>query len=205
MKLYYSKGACSLAVRIILNEINIPFEQESVDLKTKKTETGADYYLINPKGAVPALKLKNQDVLTENAVIQQYLADEYKATTLLPPLSDPKRYHVLEWLNYVSTELHKGFGPLFNNQVPQQIKDDIFIPILKNKFNFIEKHLTQNKFLMAEQFTLPDAYLFVMLFWLHHFKIDLTGLPRLARYYADLKNRQAIQKSLKEERLEIKD
>src|SRR5690349_3300917 len=108
MKLYYSKGACSLAVRIALHELGIPCEFEAVDLKAKKTEKGADFFKINPKGAVPTLVLDDHTVLTENAVIQQYLADKQKAFEVLPPVNDMKRYRALEWLNFVSTELHKG-------------------------------------------------------------------------------------------------
>src|SRR5688572_12009519 len=113
MKLYYSKGACSLAVRIILHEIGAACEFEAVDLATKKTETGMDFLKINPKGAVPTLILDDKAILTENAVIQQYLAEKYHATQLLPPLGDMKRYRVLEWLNFISTDLHKSCGPLF--------------------------------------------------------------------------------------------
>src|SRR5437870_2266196 len=113
MKLYYSKGACSLAVRILINELNISCKYEAVNLKTKETETGKNFYEINPKGAVPTLILENNNVLTENAVIHQYLADQQKAHHLLPNLNDFKRYQVLEWLNFIATELHKGFSPLF--------------------------------------------------------------------------------------------
>src|SRR5689334_13101143 len=108
MKLYYSKGACSLAVRILLHELGIKSEFEAVDLKTKRTETNADFLKINPKGAVPTLTTDKQEILTENAVILCYLADEYKAIELLPAPGNFKRYRVLEWLNYVATEIHKG-------------------------------------------------------------------------------------------------
>jgi glutathione S-transferase len=200
MKLYYSKGACSLAVRIILNELAIPCDYEAVDLKTKKTETGLDYFTINFKGAVPVLVLDNQEVLTENSIIQQYLADQYKATQLLPPVGDFKRYRVLEWLNFVSSDLHKGFGPLFNANVSEAMKEEIFKPILKNKFNFVEKRLANNKFLLGDHFTLPDGYLFVVLRWAQHFKI-LSTFPHLSRYFSDLQKRPSVQKSLKEEGL----
>src|SRR5690349_19217638 len=122
MKLYYSKGACSLAVRIIINEIGLQSEYEAVDLKTKKTATGQDFLKINPKGSVPVIQTDEKQILTENAVIQQYLADTNKATQLLPALGNFERYRVLEWLNFISTELHKGFSPLFNPNVPNELK-----------------------------------------------------------------------------------
>jgi len=129
MKLYYSKGACSLAVRIVINEIGMDAVYESVDLKSKKTESGRDFKAINAKGSVPTLELDNGKILTENAVIQQYLADEAKVYELLPEVGDLKRYRVLEWLNYITTELHKGFGALFNPTMSQDLKDELFIPM----------------------------------------------------------------------------
>lgn len=199
MKLYYSKGACSLVVRIVINEIGVDATFESVDLKTKKTETGKDFCTINAKGAVPTLQLDNGEILTENAVILQYLADTYKATQLLPGLSDFKRYHVLEWLNYITTELHKTFGLLFNPALTEEMKDKIVNPAIKNKLTYIDKHLSQNHFLIGEQFTLPDAYLFVMLRWAFYFKFDFKEWPHLAKYFAGLSKRDAIEKSLKQE------
>lgn len=201
MKLYYSKGACSLGVRIVLQEIGVPYEYESVDLKTKKTASGADYLKINPKGAVPSLELANKEILTENAVIEQYLCDEYKATPLLPPVGNFKRYRVLEWLSYVSSDLHKGFGPLFNPAFPQEIKDQFVIPLLIKKWEWVEQHLGKNRFLMGDQVTLPDCYLFAISRWLHLFKIDMTQFPNLVRYYEDLKKRKTFADALEEEGL----
>jgi glutathione S-transferase len=199
MKLYYSKGACSLAVRITLHEIGAACEFESVDLKTKKTASGDDYLQINPKGAVPALTLDNQEILTENAAIQQYLADHCKATQLLPLPTDFKRYRILEWLNFISTDLHKGCGPFFNPNIPEEIKDNIFRPILKSKLDFVEQRLQQNTYLMGEQFTIADSYLFVILFWLPKLKFELAQWPNLQRYFAQLKTRKAVQQALQEE------
>ena len=126
MRLYYSKGACSLVVRIVIHELGLPFEYEAVNLKTKVTATGEDYLAINPKGAVPAILTDDNILLTENAVIQQYLADKAYASQLLPAVNDIKRYQVLEWLNYVTTEIHKGFGPLFNSNIPDNLKVENF-------------------------------------------------------------------------------
>jgi glutathione S-transferase len=198
MKLYYSKGACSLAVRIALHEMNIPCEFEAVNLKTKQTESGEDYLKINPKGAVPTL-LDGKEVITENAVIQQYLADKQKATNLLPPIGDIKRYKILGWLNYVSTDLHKDCGLFFNPHMPEDVKENIFRPLLKNKLLAVDQHLQKNTFLADEQFTLPDSYLFVILTWLPYIKLDITQWPNLQRYFIELKQRKSVQQALQEE------
>jgi len=201
MKLYYSRGACSLAVRIVINEIGLNCEYESVDLKTKKTETGGDFLTISPKGEVPTLQLDNGEIVTENAIIQQYLADNAKATQLLPACGDFQRYRVLEALNYITTDIHKGFGPLFNPALPEDVKNEIFIPKLKKCFAYEDKQLGNNKFLMGDHFTLTDAYLFVMLFWAGKMKIELSEFPNLTRYFAELKTRKSISQSLSEEKL----
>lgn len=201
MKLYFTKGACSLACRIIINEIGISCEYESVDLMTKKTQAGLDYYTINPKGAVPVLQISQKQILTENAVILQYLADTNNAEELLPPTKDLNRYRVLEWLNFVATELHKSFGPLFHSKIPQEIKNDFFIPFIGSKLSFLNDHFEKRTYLSGSSFTLPDAYLFVILTWAMKFKFDMNKLSHLARYFKQLQNRQSIQKSLEEEGL----
>lgn len=200
MKLYYTKGACSLAVRIIINETGTKCEFESVDLKAKKTESGNDFLSINSKGAVPALQI-NGDVLTENAVLLQYVAEQAQATTLFPPANDLKHYRILEWLNYVATELHKGIGALFNPNLPQDTKDKVTIPLIKSKMKFIDNHLSKNKYLMGDQFTLPDAYLFVMITWLINFKFDISEWPNAERFFNEMKNRESVKKSLEQEGL----
>ncbi len=199
MKLYYAKGACSLVPRMIINELGLQAAFESVDLKAKKTATGNNYLLINPKGAVPALEIKSGQVLTENAIILQYLADNANATQLLPGVNDFNRYRVLEWINYVATELHKGIGVLFNPSLPQTARDDVFIPLIKKKLSFVDAHLEHHPYLLGKEFTLPDAYLFVMLLWASHFKIELQTWAHLAQYFNTLKNRPSIQKALADE------
>lgn len=202
MKLYYSKGACSLTVRIIINELGVISEYESVDLATKKTESGKDFLTINPKGAVPTLQTDDGEILTENAVILQYLADKYNATQLLAPVNEFKRYRILEWLNYVGSELHKTVGALFNAKLPPEMKENVTIPLIHARLNFVEKKL-QGKYLMADEFTLPDAYLFVVLRWVKYFKFDLNQWPKLHTYFNELINRPSIKKSLEEENLPI--
>ncbi|OGT30761.1 MAG: glutathione transferase GstA [Gammaproteobacteria bacterium RIFCSPHIGHO2_12_FULL_35_23] len=201
MKLYYSKGACSLAIRIIIHEIGVTSEFEAVNLKNKTTEAGENYLLINPKGAVPALMTADNELLTENLVIQLYLAEKYKATNLLPTADNFKRYRVLEWLNYISTDVHKSFGPLFNPNVSEEMKETVFIPLLRNKLVFINDHLINKNYLLNDQFTLPDAYLFVVLRWVATFKIDLAKFENLSRYVTVLANRESIVLSLQEEGL----
>jgi glutathione S-transferase len=201
MKLYYTKGACSLAVRIILNELKLNCEYEAVDLKAKKTESSKDFLAINIKGAVPTLVTNDDQVLTENAVILQYLADAQQAHELLPPLGDFKRYRVLEWLNYITTELHKTEGMLFNPKWPQEIRNDIIIPIIKTKLTFVNEQLKDKNYLLGDSFTLPDAYLFVMLSWLPGFKINLEEWSNLSRFFKHVNKRPAVQKSLQEEGL----
>ncbi len=201
MKLFYARGACSLATRILLNEMGIPADYEAVNLKTKKTETGRDYLTLNPKGVVPALQLENGVVLTENAVIMQYLADHYQAINLLPALDDFNRYRVLEWVNFITTDLHKGFSPLFNSQVPEPLKQQIFIPLLMAKFNYVDRCLHHHDYLCGKHFTLPDIYLVVILRWARVLKLDMSGLPHLQAYQTALETRQSIVDALQQEGL----
>lgn len=199
MKLYYTQGACSLVCRITINELNLPCEFESVDLRSKKTESGKDFLTVNPKGYIPVLKLDDGHILTENAVILQYLADTHKATNLLPAIGKFERYQVLEWLNFCTTEMHKGIGVMFNPAITQSMKEEIFIPAVKKKLDFLNKHLEHSTWLCGDHFMLPDAYMFVMLFWLGHFKVDVKNWPHLSRYFDDLNKRPSIQKSIKQE------
>jgi len=201
MKLFYTSSVCSLAVRIILHELGITCEYESVNLKTKKTERGTDYLNINPKGSVPALLISNDEVLTENAVILQFLADKYNATELLPSIGDMKRYRVLEWLNFVSTDLHRYCAPLFWSKFSEENKKDLFLPILKNKLIFVDNHLKDNKFLMGNSFTLADSYLLVILIWLAKLKIKMKEWPNLLRYFMDMRERPSIRQAIEEEGL----
>lgn len=201
MKLYYSKGACSLVSRILLNELNISFNDESVDLKTKKTQSGADFLSINPKGAVPCIQLDNGDVITENQVIAQYLCDTTKEQSLLAPVGDLKRYRTLEWLNYISTEIHKTFGVFFNPTISDEVKDQSFKPIIISKFTYMDKHLKNKQYIMGNQFTPPDAYLFVMLMWSKFLKFDLSHLHDLLAFDERMKNHPSVMKSLQQEHL----
>lgn len=199
MKLYYSKGACSLAIRIAIHEIGAPCEFTAVNLKTKQTETGENFLEINPKGAVPALEIDDKTLLTENVAIQQYLADTFKAHEMLPAIGNFERYRVIEWLSYVSSEIHKSFGPFFNPHLSDEVKNTA-AKILKGKLQFVNDHL-KGTYLTGETFTSADCYLFVMLSWLHYTDIALTDYKNLSHYFDEAKNRKSVMESLKEEGL----
>ena len=200
MKLYYSPGACSQAAHIVLHETGFSHDSISVDLRAKTLEDGSDYLRINPKGAVPALELENGEVLTENAVILQYLGDRSGSTDLLPPLGDFRRYRVLEWLNFVATELHKGFGPLFNPAAASEWKQSARDQLAK-KFDFVEQQLGDGPFLTGNRFTIADAYLFVMLGWTAMNDIDLGRWPGLTAFYQSVAQRPSARQVLEFEGL----
>jgi glutathione S-transferase len=185
LTLYSATGACSLAPHIVLEAAGLKYRVVHVDLKTKTLEDGSDYFAINPKGAVPALGLDSAagaegQVLTENAVILQYLADRVPGSGLLPA-TGLDRYRTLEWVNYITTELHKGFGPLFNPQFPDDARA-LQIGLIEKKLDFVAKALDGRDFLTGPDFRICDAYLFVILRWTDHFSIDLSRWPSLAAY-----------------------
>jgi len=200
MKLYYSPGACSQAVHIALHEAGLDHNSEAVDLRAKRTETGADYWAINPKGSVPALDFGNGEILTENAAILQYLADLSGDPALLPPVGELRRYRVLEWLNFIATELHKGFGPLWNPNASVDAKQAAR-DLLAKKFDYAEQKLGAGPFLMGEQLTIADPYLFVMLGWTGLHGIDLDRWPGLVAFTERMRNRPAVDIVLRAEGL----
>lgn len=202
MKLYYAKGACSLVVRIILNDVGASFSSESVDLKEKRTENGDDFKKINPKGSVPTLELDNGEILTENAVILQYLAESFKKTNLMPSSDNFAHYRILESLNFITTEIHKGFSPLFNPKIPTELKETIFKPILKTKFAYFN-HCLENKLYLHEHFSLPDAYLYVMIRWAIANKVDLNELSNIKQFYNELNQRKSVEDALRQEGLSV--
>lgn len=201
MKLFYATAACSLVVRITLNELELSFQDEAVDLRVKDTETGKNYLEINPKGAVPALLLDNGELLTENQVILQYLADSTPGQKVLAQVGDLKRYHTLEWLNYISTELHKTLGLFFKPALSADMKNKLLIPAIKSRFTMINTRLEKGTYLMGDQWTLPDAYLYVMVRWAVAFKLDLSSFTHLNQYIERLNTRPSVLKSLKQEGL----
>ena len=201
MKLYYSKGACSLAIHITLHELNLKCEYIAVDLKTHTYDNGKDFYQVNPKGAVPTLQLDSGAILTENAIIQQYLADTQKATQLLPPIGDLQRYHVLAWLNYASTDLHKSFSAFFNGKVPQEVRDTAFKPVIASRLAYLNETLATQEFIAGKHYTLPDSYVFTTLRWVPVTGLSLNDYPHVLRYFNQMKVRPSVVAAMKEEGL----
>jgi glutathione S-transferase len=199
MKLYYSPGACSQAPHILLHEIGLEHDAARVDLKAKKLENGSDYLAINPKGAVPALQIDSGEVLTENAVILQYLGDRTNWPEVLPPLGDFRRYRVLEMVNFITTELHKRFGFLFDPDATDEMKN-LVIADLSKKLDYIDERLGDGPFLFGEQLTLPDPYLFVITGWTEKL-IGLQQWKNLAAFRERMMNRPAVRHVLRFEGL----
>lgn len=200
MKLYYSPGACSLSPHIALREAGIPFEVEKVNLKTKKTDTGIDYDAINPKSYVPALVMNNGELLTEGPAIVQYIADLAPEKRLAPPAGTLERYRLQEWLNYISSEIHKGFGALFNPATPEDIKDAARAR-LGRRFGFAANALEGRNYLLGDTFTVADAYLFTMLRWTRYTGIDLSPWPVLRGYFDRVAARPAVISAMQAEGL----
>jgi len=201
MKLYYSKGACSLSPHIVACEAELPIELIEVDLQIKRTEIGEDFRLINPNGYVPVLILDDGNKLMEGPAIVQYLADQVPDKELVPPAGTFERYQLQQWLNFISTEIHKGgFAPLFNSATPEAAKK-MAIATLTSRLETVAEHLSNRVFLLGEQFTVADAYLFVMLGWGAYVDVDISRWPVLADYAAKISARPAVQKALKEEGL----
>ncbi len=200
MKLYYSPAACSLSPHIALRESGVSFELEQVDLKTKKTKSGADFLKVNPKGYVPVLQLDDGQPLTEAAVIVQYIADKKPEAKLLPPGGTSDRYRAQEWLNYVATELHKGIGALFNPNLTDPWKQ-VLRQGLAPKFDFLTKRLEGKSFAFGDGFSVIDGYLFTVLGWPQHVGLDLAKWPVLTSYSEKIAQRPAVQAALKAEGL----
>jgi glutathione S-transferase len=199
MILYYSPGACSQAPHILLHETGLAHDARRVDLKSHTLEDGSSYYDINPKGAVPALQLDSGEVLTENAVILQYIGDRAGWPEVLPPLGDFRRYRVLELVNFISTELHKRFGFLFNSNATDEFKEFVKGD-LRKKLSWIDERLGEGPFLMGEDLTLPDAYLFVMVRWTDKM-LGLGEWPNLRAFYERMLQRDSVRNVLRFEGL----
>jgi glutathione S-transferase len=200
MKLFYFAGACSLSPHIVLLEAGLPFTLEKVDRATKKTAAGIDYLTINSKGAVPALQLDDGKVLTEGPAVVQYLADLKPESGLAPPAGSFERYQLMEMLNYITSEVHKGFGPLFNKEASAEWKDAAKSALGK-KFDWLSAYLQGKSFLLGNAFTVADAYLFTVLSWSAHVGIDLKKWPVLADFHSRIAQRPMVQQALREEGL----
>jgi glutathione S-transferase len=199
MKLYYSPGACSQAPHILLHEIGLDHDAARVDLKAKTLEDGGDYLKVNPKGAVPALQLNSGEVLTENAVVLQYLGDRASWPEVLPPLGDFRRYRVLEMVNFITTELHKSFAPLFKEGASDETKT-FFRQIIADRLDLVEARLGNGPFLFGDDLTLPDPYLFVITGWAEKF-MGLEQWPNLRAFRERMMQRPSVRHVLRFEGL----
>ncbi|RAX04290.1 MULTISPECIES: glutathione transferase GstA [unclassified Photorhabdus] len=200
MKLYYQPGACSLSPHIILREAGLDFSVIKVDLKTKKTENGDDFFAINPKGQIPTLLLDNNEILTEGAVIVQYIADQKPDKKLIAPAGTMERYHQLEWLSHISSEIHKGFSPLFMPGTPENYRP-VAINNLLRRFKYIDEVLAKQPYIAGEHFTVADAYLFTLSNWAPLVRLDLSDLVHLKAYQERIAERPNVRDALKAEGL----
>ena len=203
MKLYFAPGVCSLSPHIALREASLPAEYERVDLRTKKTASGTDYLAINPKGQVPALQLDDGTVLTEGPAVVQYIADQAPASKLAPAAGTMERYRLMELLNYISTEIHKGYTPLFKPDTPDAYKD-IAKNNLATRFETVSRLLDGKQYLMGDTFSVADGYLFTVLNWAPHVGLDLAKWPTVVDYQKRVAARPAVQEAMRAEGL-IKD
>ncbi len=200
MKLYYSPGACSLSPHIILREAGLAFDLVLASTKSHKLQDGTDYYTINPKGYVPLLEFDDGDRLTEGPAIVQYVADQVPDKHLVPPAGTRARYHAMEWLNFITSEIHKSFSPLFSPDFPEEGKA-VYRKKLMDRFQYVDQQLEGKQFLMGEQFTVPDAYLFVVSNWTVPTKLDIGGFRNLAAFRERVGARPAVQEAMKAEGL----
>jgi glutathione S-transferase len=199
MKLYFAPGACSLAPHIVLNETGQKYDLARVDLRTHKVDDGSDYTKVNPKGYVPALVTDDGATLTEAAVVLQYLA-ERKPGTLAPQFGARERWQLLEWLNFIATEFHKGYGPLWNPATPDATKAEAKTKLAK-RYAFVERALANQPFLTGERFTIADAYLFTVTNWAGMLDVNLDAFPGVRNFMARVASRRAVQAALAQEGL----
>jgi glutathione S-transferase len=195
MKLYFSPGACSLSPHIVLREAGLHFDLDQVDLSTKKTVEGRDYTEINPNGYVPALQLAGGEVLTEGPAIVQYIADLVPEKHLAPAIGSLERYHLMSTLNFISTELHKTFGPLFKSTTTEETRNATFA-FLAKRMEFVSAQLAKSTYFCGTQFSVADAYLFTVLSWSRHVKFDLSPWPVVVSYLERIAARPAVHAAL---------
>ncbi len=200
MKLYYSPGACSLSPHIVAREAGLDIEIVLASTKTHKLQDGTDFYTLNPKGYVPLLELDNGERLSEGPAIVQYLADQAPASGLAPANGTMERYRLQEWLNFITSELHKGFSPLFNPAMPEEAKA-LFRTKLLDRLSWVDGQLEGRSYLMGETFTVADAYLFTVTGWGRLVGVDVSPFARLVAYRDRVAARPAVQAALKQEGL----
>jgi glutathione S-transferase len=199
MKLYFSPAACSLAVHVALEASGLPYDLERVDLRAHTTASGKDYYAINPKGSVPTLELDGGERLTEASVVLQYVADR-KPGTLAPAFGSMARYHLMEWLNFIATEFHKGVGPLWNPKTGEEQRMNV-VQGLGRRLDYVAQSLSGRAYLTGDAFTIADAYLFVILNWRETLRFDLDRWPILVQYAERVAALPAVRAAMKAEGL----
>lgn len=195
MKLYFSPGACSMSPHIVANELGIKLTLEKVDTSTKKVADGSDYWEVNPKGYVPALRLDNGEVLTEGPAIVQYLADSKPDAKLAPANGTLERYRLQEMLGYINSELHKTYNPLFNPKTTPETKQERE-DYLRKRYGLLEQRLAGKQYLFGDQFTVADAYLFTVTNWANFVKLDLSAFPNLLAFQKRVADRPAVQAAM---------
>ncbi|MGO4704795.1 glutathione transferase GstA [Microvirga sp. 2MCAF38] len=195
MKLYYTPGACSLAPHIVAREAGLPITLVKVDLSKNLTETGENFRAINPKGYVPAIALKDGSLLTEAAAIIQYLADQQPGAGLAPANGTTERYRLIEWLTFISSEIHKGFSSLWNPATPDSMKAAAQ-DRLATRFAYLDETLAKRPFLMGEAFSIADAYLFTVVSWTNFHAIDISSFKNLSAFMARVAARPKVQEAL---------
>ncbi|HVS27143.1 MAG TPA: glutathione transferase GstA [Burkholderiales bacterium] len=200
MKLYYYPGACSMAPHIVLREAGYNFDLDKVDFAAMKTAGGEDYRKTNPKGYVPALKLDDGQVLTEVGVIIQYLADRKLESGLAPKAGTMDRYRLMEWVNFIATEVHKSLGAFFNPKMTPEWKE-AQLALVGRRFDYLTAALDGKQYVMGDKFSVADAYLFTVLNWTNLHKIDMGKWPKLKDYMARVAARPTVQKTMKAEGL----
>lgn len=200
MKLYYAPAVCSLSPHIVALEAGLKLDLVKVDIKTHKVEDGRDFYSINPKGYVPVLELDDGSLLTEGPAIVQYLGDQAGNPDIMPRAGTLERYRQQAWLNFVSTELHKGYGPLWKPNTPDEYKA-IIKTGLATRFEYLSRHFADHTWLMGDTFTAADAYLFTILNWSKWVHVDLAPFSALGQFMERVMARPAVQQALKEEGL----
>ena len=200
MKLYYSPGACSLSPHITLHESGLAFKHVAAPTKTHQLDDGTDYYTINPLGYVPLLELDDGTRLTEGPAIVQYIADQVPDKKLAPPNGTLARAQLQSWLNFISTELHKGFSPLFNAATPADYKT-IVIDKLLSRLKWVDSQLADKQYLMGDAFSVADPYLFTVTGWAPRVGVDLSGFANIAAFRQRMSARPAVQAAMKHEGL----
>lgn len=200
MKLYYSPGACSLSPHIVLREAGLNFDLALASTKTKKLADGSDFYQVNPKGQVPVLELDNGERLTEGPAIVQYIADQAPTSKLAPPAGSMQRYRLMEWLNFITSELHKSYSPLFNPAMPEEGKA-VYRARISERLQWVDSQLEGKQYLLGDEFSVADAYLFTVSGWSKVVSVDMGALKNLNAFRDRVAARPAVKAAMEAEGL----